>query len=225
MSIFNRRHMLGLMGGTATVAAMAGLASPLSVAAAAESKAAASYAETLKSLMAAVAGETEAGTKYRAFADAAEKEGRKEIAAIFRAIAEAEMKHAEDEFRIAQRLGQVTMPKVGNIKVGTTKENLQAAIDGETYEYTGMYPEFINIAEDEHMVDARLIFILAKLGEEVHAAIYADLLKNIDKFDKEKYAKIYRCPECGNIVLKARPKYCSLCAEPGAKLISYTIVA
>ena len=225
MNIFNRRHMLGLMGGTATVAAMSGLAPRLSVAAAAPSGAAVSHAGTLKSLMAAVAGEMEANAKYRAFADAAEKEGRKEIAAIFRAIAEAEKKHAEDEFRIAQSLGQVTMPKVGAIKVGTIKENLQSAIDGETYEYTGMYPEFINIAEEEHMTDARLIFILAKLGEEVHAGIYADLLKNVDKFDKEKYAKIYRCPECGNIVLQKRPKYCSLCAEPGAKLISYTIVA
>ncbi len=175
--------------------------------------------------MYAVAGETDAGTKYRAFADAAEKEGRKEIAAIFRAIAEAEFRHAEEEFLIAQRLGQVTMPKAGKITVGTTSENLQAAIDGETWEYTSMYTDFINIAEGEQRVDARLIFILARLGEEVHANIYADLLKNIDKFDKQKYAKIYRCPECGNIELRARPKYCSICAEPGEKLVSYNIVA
>lgn len=225
MSTFNRRHMLGLMGGIAAGSTIAGLTSPIAAAAAALPGATASYPETLKSLMYAVAGETQANAKYRAFADVAEKEGRKEIAAIFRAIAEAEFRHAEEEFRIAQSIGQVTMPKAGDIKVGTTKENLQAAVNGETEEYTKVYAEFVNIAEAEHMVEARLIFILAKLGEEVHAGIYADLLKNIDKFDREKYAEIYRCPECGNIMLRARPEYCSICAEPGKKLIGYKIVA
>ncbi len=224
MSTLKRRHILGLMGGIAAGGAIAGLASPISAVAAAKSGAPASYPGTLKGLMYAVKGEIEAGTKYNAFADVADKEGHKEIGAIFRAIAAAELKHAEDEFRVAQSLEKVTKPKADKFKIGTTKENLQAAIDGETGEYTKMYPEFINTAEDEHMVDARLIFILAKLGEEVHAGIYADLLKNIDKFDKEKYAKIYRCPECGNIILRNRPKYCPICAEPDEKLIEYKIV-
>jgi rubrerythrin len=174
--------------------------------------------------MYAVTGETGAHAKYRAFADVAEKEGHKEIAAIFRAIADAELQHAKHEFEIAQKIGKVEMPKAEKITTGTTKENLQMAIDGEVEEYTKMYPEFVNIAEKEHMVDARLIFILAKLAEEVHAGIYADILKNIDNFDKEKYAELFRCPECGNIILNTRPEYCPICAEPGKELISYKIV-
>ena len=222
MNHYSRRNMLGLMSGIAAGGAIAGLAVP-ALAAAAQSKTAASYPNTLKSLMRAVAGEIEAHAKYRAFADVAEKEGHKEIAAIFRVIAEAELQHADHEFSIAQSLSQVERPKVGKIKAGTTKENLQAAIKGETEEYTQMYPECINIAEKEEMVDARLIFILAKLAEEVHAGIYADLLSNMGKFDKNKYAQVYRCPECGNIILKARPKYCPICAEPGEELKEYKI--
>ena len=223
MGQYSRRNMLCLVGGIAAGGAVTGLAAS-TLASASQSKTAASYPETLKSLMYAVAGETEANAKYRAFADVAEKEGHKEIAAIFRVIAEAESQHAEHEFTIAQNLNKVEKPKAGKVMAGTTKENLQAAINGETEEYTKMYPEFINIAEKEGMVDARLIFILAKLAEEVHAGIYTDLLKNINTFDKEKYAQIYRCPECGNIVLKTLPKYCPICAEPGKDLKYYKIV-
>jgi len=210
------------MSGIAASGAIAGLAVP---ALAAQSKAGTSYPKTLQSLMRAVAGEIEAHAKYRVFADVAEKEGHKEIAAIFRVIAEAELQHAEHEFSIAQSLGKVERPKAGKITPGATKENLEAAIKGETEEYTQMYPECVNIAEKEERVDARLIFILAKLAEEVHAGIYADLLSKMGKFDKDKYAKVYRCPECGNIILKARPKYCPICAEPGEELKEYNIVA
>jgi len=224
MSQYSRRNMLGLMSGIAVSGVIAGLATPAFGAASVQPKTAASYPETLKCLMYAVAGEMEAATKYRAFADVADKEGHKEIARVFRAIADAEWQHAEHEFSIAKKLSEVEKPKIDKVTAGTTKENLQAAMDGETEEYTKMYPEFINVAEKEDMVDARLIFILAKLAEEVHAGIYANLLKNINQFDKEKYAQIYRCPECGNIILKIRPKYCPICADPGEALIEYKIV-
>ena len=224
MSQYSRRNMLGLIGGVAVSGTIAGLVTPALGVTSAQAKAAASYPETLKSLMRAVAGEIEAATKYRAFADVANKEDRKEIGRIFQAIADAEWQHAEHEFSIAKSLSEVEKPKVGKVTAGTTKENLLTAINGETEEYTQMYPEFINVAEKEGMVDARLIFILAKLAEEVHAGIFTDLLKNINTFDKEKYALIYRCPECGNIILKTRPKYCPICAEPAKDLIEYKIV-
>ena len=222
MSQYSRRSMLGLMGSAAASCAIARLAAP-ALAVEAGTPAAASYPETLKSLMRAVAGETEACAKYHAFGDVAEKEGHKEIAAIFRAIAAAESQHADHEFRIAQTIRAVERPTAGPIAAGTTRENLQTAIQGETEEYTKMYPAFANIAENERMADARLIFLLAKQAEEVHAGIYADLLKHIEKFNKNKYAQIYRCPVCGNIILKARPAYCPICAEPGTALVEYII--
>jgi rubrerythrin len=183
------------------------------------------YPETQKNLMYAVTGETQAAANYRAFASVAEEEGHKEIAAIFRAISNAEEQHAADEFRILQSVDpSVVKPVAGEVKTGTTKENLQAAIDGETEEFTVMYPGFIATANKENMLDARGIFTIAKLAEEVHAGIYADLLKNFDNFDKEKYAKIYRCPECGNIIPTIRPMACPICGDEGEDLVEYEIV-
>jgi len=183
------------------------------------------YPETQKSLAYAIAGETQASANYLAFADVADKEGHKEIAAIFRAISAAEAQHAADELIVLKRVDpSAVQPKPGEAKTGTTKENLQAAIDGETEEYTEMYPGFIVIANKENFLDARGIFTIASLAEEVHAGIYSDLLKNFGNFDKVKYAKIYRCPECGNIIPTVRPKACPICGDPGDELIEYEIV-
>ena len=182
------------------------------------------YPETQKSLMAAVTGETQASANYLAYAEVAENEGHKGIALVFRVISEAEAKHADDEFAILQSINSsVERPKPDEVKPGTTKENLQAAIDGETYEFTVMYPEFIIVAQVENMLQARGIFTLAKLSEEVHAGIYADLLKNFDNFDSVKYAKIYRCPDCGNIVPTIRPLACSICGDAGDEFIEYVL--
>jgi rubrerythrin len=180
--------------------------------------------ETVKNLLAAVTGETQANANYNAFADVAEKEGHKEIAKIFRAIAAAELKHADDEFAILKDLDSTAVrPTPGPVTTGTTKQNLQTAINGETYEYTVMYPGFIAAAELENETAARRIFNLAKQAEEVHAGIYADLLKNFNKFNKTKYESIYRCPVCGNIIL-TDPSDCPICGVKAENLVAYEIV-
>lgn len=223
----SRRKMLGLVGGIVAGGAIAGLAGPAWAATAGtKSGATALYPKTFKSLMAAVAFEVQANANYLAFADAADKDGHREIAAIFRAIAAAELKHANDEFAIAQSLiSSAVKPKAEKAALaGSTAANLQAAIAGETEEYTKIYPGFVKIAQAERMRTALGIFTIAKLAEEVHAGIYADLLKHIDKFDREKYAKVYRCPVCGNIVPTVRPMACPICGDEGEDLIEYTIV-
>jgi rubrerythrin len=183
------------------------------------------YPETEKNLMAAVEGETGASAAYRAFADKADSEGHKEIAAMFRAFADAEQTHADDEFDILKRLDpSVVKPTAKPVTPGTTKENLQSAIDGETEEYKDMYPGFILTAEREGMSDARSIFEYARRAEEVHANIYQDLLDNFDNFDSEKYAQIYRCPTCGTIEPTKAPSSCKICGVEAAKFIEYEIV-
>lgn len=89
---------------------------------------------TQGNLEAAFAGESQAHMKYHAFADKAEKEGLPEVARLFRAVSFAEQVHATAHFRTLDG-------------IGTTEENLQAAIDGETYEVEEMYPAFIAVAE------------------------------------------------------------------------------
>jgi len=93
-------------------------------------------ANTTDNLKEAFAGESQANQKYRAFADRAEKDGFPNVARLFRTTAEAERIHA------AGHLGALD-------GIGSTSENLQSAIDGETYEYTEMYPPMFATAESE----------------------------------------------------------------------------
>jgi rubrerythrin len=181
------------------------------------------YPETRKNLMEAVAGETQANANYQAFADVAEQEGHKELAVIFRAIGDAELKHANDQFDIAAKLASVTKPTPSAPATGSTRENLQAAINGETEEYTKMYPGFTAMAQTEGMQDARRIFNYAMQAEQGHAVIYADLLANFDQFDSEKYGKLYRCITCGKIFLSERPQVCTVCADGGDTMVEYNV--
>ncbi|MCL1789826.1 MAG: twin-arginine translocation signal domain-containing protein [Peptococcaceae bacterium] len=178
-----------------------------------------SDAETLANLMYSINGETQANAKYLAFADVAAEEGYTGVAVIFRAIAGAESQHASDQFAIARGFGSVVRPEPGPVVPGTTMENLQTAFDGETEEYTHMYPEFLEIAKKEALPDAIRIFEYAMQAEEVHAGIFSDLIATLDQIDTVKYAKIYRCPVCGNIELTDRPESCPICSVAGSTFI------
>jgi rubrerythrin len=181
------------------------------------------YNGTYFNLYASVQGETNAAAAYRAFAVKAEADGYPVIARLFRTTADAEAKHADDEWAILVSMGATVRPVAATPTVGTTLENLQAAFDGETYEYTVMYPTFLATAQAEGMTEAARIFRFAKGAEEVHAGIYKDLLTNINNFDSKKYGVIYRCPTCGNIILM-NPVKCPICGVIADDLIMYTIV-
>src|SRR5574340_822235 len=100
--------------------------------------------KTQKHLMEAFAGESQANRKYLAFAKQAEKEGYKQVAKLFRAAAEAETVHAHAHLRA--------------LGIGTTIENLKAAIEGETFEFTKMSPPMIEDAVQEGNQAARKSF-------------------------------------------------------------------
>ena len=129
---------------------------------------------TEKNLKAAFAGESQASRKYQAFAKKAEEEGYTAVARLFRAASEAEAIHAYSELKA-----------MGGVK--STAENLQAAIDGETYEFTSMYPEFIKEAEAEGAKDAKRVFNLANEAEKVHAQLYKKALDSLAGKDDTQY--------------------------------------
>jgi len=160
--------------------------------------------KTLNNLMAAFAGESQANRKYTAYSKKAEADGNKNAAKLFKAASDAETLHALKEFEVA-----------GKIK--TTAENLQDAFNGETEEYTSMYPAFIKEAEEEGNKDAIRIFNYAMKAEEVHAKLYKEALENINETEEVFY---YLCPVCGNIE-KVVPEKCSICGVPGSKFIKY----
>lgn len=157
---------------------------------------------TDKNLAAAFAGESQANRKYLAFAKKADSEGHTQAAKLFRAAAEAETLHAHAHFKA-----------MGAIK--STAENLQAAVEGETYEFESMYPDFIKVAQEENNTAAVRTFTLANEAEKVHAELYKKALANINSVESYDY---YLCTVCGHIAEKEAPEKCPIC---GAKAQAY----
>lgn len=152
---------------------------------------------TQENFATAFAGESQANRKYLMFAEQAEKDGFAGVAKLFRATAAAETIHAFAEFRA----------KGG---VGTTAGNLQAGIDGETYEFSEMYPPMIEQAKAEGNTEAARIFHYANEAEKVHAKLYKEALSDMSNTD----ADYYLCPICGFIHKGETSSPCPIC---GAK--------
>lgn len=143
----------------------------------------------------AFAGESQANRKYLAFAKQADKEGFAQVAKLFRAAAEAETVHAHTHLRT-----------FGGIN--STADNLQEAINGETYEFTSMYPEMIKTAEKEGEKKALRSFSWANEVEKIHAGLYQKALDNIDNSVEADY---YVCDVCGYTCEKEAPDVCPVC--------------
>jgi len=148
-----------------------------------------------KNLMNAFAGESQANRKYLAFAKHAEKEGYKQVAKLFRAAAEAETVHAHSHLK-----------QLGGIK--STKENLEAAIGGETFEFNEMYPQMIKEAEEEDNKGALRSFNFANAVEKVHADLYKKALENLGSNEDTDY---YVCGICGYTADGEAPDECPVC--------------
>lgn len=157
--------------------------------------------KTKENLKAAFAGESQARNKYTYFAEVAKKEGMNYIAKLFTETADNEMRHAKDEFKLLNG-------------IGTTEQNLTAAMEGEDYEVTDMYPTFAAEAEAEGNKEAARLFKSIAKVEESHRDRYAKLLemvKNGTVFTRDTEIK-WRCSVCGLVhVGKKAPGKCSCC--------------
>ena len=140
---------------------------------------------TQENLKEAFAGESQANQKYRAFAKKAERDGFPNIAKLFKTAAEAERIHAEGHFNALDG-------------IGATVENLKAAIGGETYEYTKMYPPMLEQAEKENH-KAKRMFKYAVDAEEVHAQLYKLALAAVEAGKDLEETEFYLCPVCVHI--------------------------
>jgi rubrerythrin len=152
---------------------------------------------TLENLKEAFAGESQAFQRYVNFARKAEQDGYANVARLFRTAAEAEKIHAEGHLRSMEA-------------IGTTAQNLQAAVDGETYEYTAMYPPMLKQAEaDGHR--AKRMFGYAVEAEAVHARLYAMALEAVKQGQDLAEVEFYLCPVCGYIELGKPTRDCPIC--------------
>ncbi len=156
---------------------------------------------TTENLQEAFAGESQANRKYLAFAKKAEADGFPQVAKLFRAAAEAETVHAHAHLRV-----------LGGVK--STAENVQAAIEGEGFEYKEMYPKFLAEAEKEGNQPAVHSFKNALAVEEIHYGLYSQALEAVQSGKDLPGAAIHVCAICGNTVIGDAPETCSVCGAP-----------
>lgn len=160
--------------------------------------------KTQKNLQEAFAGESQARNKYTYFASVAKKEGYEQIAALFLKTAENEKEHAK-----------LWLKELSGI--GDTKANLEAAAEGENYEWTDMYEGFAKTAEEEGFHELAEKFRAVGEIEKHHEERYRALLKNIETaqvFEKSE-VKIWECRNCGHIVVGTKaPAVCPVCDHP-----------
>ena len=133
--------------------------------------------KTIENLKAAIIGESTASATYAAYAAKAAQEGQPLIQKLFEAASKAESVHAANHNKVLEKLGASMDPFDIQIHVGTTAENLKAAIAGETHEFESMYPEFIAAAEEEGQKAAVRSFTWATEAEKEHAEFYAAALQ------------------------------------------------
>ena len=173
---------------------------------------------TLDNLQAAFNGESNANARYLAFAKKADAEKYGRAASLFRAAARAEQVHFERHAKVIKSLGGVPTATIETPVVKTTAENLEAAMKGEIYESTVMYPEFLAKADKDGIKDASDAFEDAGRAEAVHASLYKEALGNLKEW-KGKNREFYVCPFCGNVVQSVNFKVCPLCGENKEKFM------
>lgn len=176
--------------------------------------------ETEKNLLKAFAGESQARNRYTYFASVAKKEGYEQISFIFTETAENEKEHAKIFFKHLEKSEGLPVEITASYpagKIGTTKENLLAAANGEQEEWGELYPEFEKIALKEGFKEIAESFHEIAEVEEQHEKRYRKLLKNIEDkkvFKKEKIVK-WKCRNCGYVHEgKEAPDQCPACKHP-----------
>jgi len=157
--------------------------------------------KTSDNLEAAFAGESQASRKFLYFSEKADVEGHKQIARLFRAASDAETVHARNHLKVMQG-------------INSTTDNLKAAIGGEHYEFTNMYPDFIKQADAEGNKKANDSFDLANRVEQIHHRLYQAALALLEKGQDMTEKPIYVCQYCGNTVEGEAPDRCPICGMP-----------
>jgi rubrerythrin len=132
--------------------------------------------KTHENLKAAFAGESQANRRYLYFAKAADIEGYPEVGGLFRDTAEAETGHAHGHLDFLKPVGDPATDK----PIGDTSKNLAAAVAGETYEYTEMYPGMARSARDENFAEIAEWFETLSKAEKSHAGRFQKALDNLE---------------------------------------------
>jgi rubrerythrin len=172
---------------------------------------------TERNLLAAFAGESQARTRYTFFASVAKKEGFEQISAIFTETADNEKEHAQLFFKhLKGGLVEISAAYPAGV-IGSTAENLLAAVEGEKHEWGTLYPNFAEVAEEEGFTEIARTFRMVAKVEVYHERRYRRLLANVeqDKVFRKDAPVMWKCRNCGYVFEgKEVPEKCPVCAHP-----------
>ncbi|MCK5234726.1 MAG: rubrerythrin family protein [Candidatus Aenigmarchaeota archaeon] len=183
--------------------------------------------ETIKNLAKAFVGESQARNRYTLYSKVAKKEGFEQIAAIFLLTADNEKEHASWLFKLIgelkkktdENMDEITLEAQAPTTCGTTAENLKAAIAGENFEHTQMYPGFADTADKEGLPDIAKRLRAIAIAEKHHEDRYTKYLKDVEAgtvFKKDTEVQ-WVCRECGYVHTGTEPpEICPSCDHPKA---------
>ena len=177
---------------------------------------------TRDNLRTSFSGESQASSRYKIWGDHAKKEGFPTVDRLFKATADAEIIHATLHFNaLKDEKGDALVAAMGGFGIGSTSENLQAAIDGETYEFTEMYPSFIAVAEMQNEEDALHAMRFAMAAEKVHAERYQTAKDAVDAGKDLEAEEIHLCVVCGYIGFDSETEVCPICGAKRSAFVQY----
>ena len=174
---------------------------------------------TEKNLLAAFAGESQARNRYNYWAKQAKKDGYVQVSMAFEETAQNEQQHAKQFFKYLEGgMVEIQASYPAGV-IGTTAENLKAAAEGENEEWTKLYPEFANVADEEGFPEVAATFRAIAIAEKQHEKRYLGLLKNVEEgttFNKAQKV-VWKCNNCGFIHEGPEaPELCPACKHPQA---------
>jgi rubrerythrin len=159
---------------------------------------------TGENLKAAFAGESQANQRYLAYAEQARQEGFSQVAKLFRAAARAEAVHA-----------RAFLKTLGTVR--PTAENLQEAVNGESFEFKDLYPRYEATAMEENQPAAVLSFQNALAVEQVHHSLFIEAMGKVKAGQDLRSRRMFVCCVCGNTVVDEPPETCPVCSSPRDK--------
>lgn len=170
-------------------------------------------------------GETTASAKYAAYSTKAEAEGYHEIAMLFAAASTSEKTHANNHKAVLEDAGQPIPVVTPEYTVKSTRENLNDAITGETYEITTMYPKFITDANAAGNKLSLLSLNYAYKTEQKHKVYYEKALAALESNNVKSLPSVYYvCTTCGNTYETTAPKRCGISMTSSEKFVRITTI-
>lgn len=170
------------------------------------------HAMTAANLRSAFGGESMAHMRYQIWGDCAEREGFPNVARLFRAISYAERVHATNHFKAMRDVaGAFNVTSGGGFGLGSTAENLQGAIDGETFEINEMYPAYMAVAKLQEEKGAERSMYYAISAEKIHAAMYQEAKQAVDAGKDVELGPVQVCEVCGYTAEGEAPDKCPIC--------------